>query len=237
MKKLIKIFNPATLLLAVCLLAVGLLCYSIDFRIRAKSTGGTLGQKAGTVVGKAIGSLEGLTIGQKEGYEKGKKDALSKVDTTIELSTKIKEVERLEVLVASGKFSEILKIGEDSPSYAAILSMEYNAIFAIDLSNADIQLKDNKLYIDVDAPEVSFYPVGEPTKENEYQKHGWTGSAEEGHNALNKLADQMPALAEEKFEADESLIKASKTAAENQLIQLANAVSLTEHEIYVSFRD
>ena len=108
MNKIIKKVPLSAYLLIPYVLLICLLAFLINSRINAKSTGGAVGEVSGTLVGKAIGSLEGLTKGQYEGYQAGKIEGLSAKDTTVELSGKIQEVQRLQVLVASGKFSDIL---------------------------------------------------------------------------------------------------------------------------------
>jgi len=210
------------------------LVFLINFRINAQSKGGMVGQGAGTVVGRAIGSLEGLTVGQVEGYAAGKAEGLSAKDTTVELAGKIQEVERLQVLLASGTFSDILTVGGDK--YAALLAMEYNAVWTVDLSTAEIELKDDGLHILISQPEVEFVPVGDVDKVNEYQKYGFSGSTEAGYDAFNNSTKQMRIKATEKLAGDESLMNAARASAVKQLEQLVNAVSLSKPKVFVEFR-
>ena len=226
-----------TILLAFfCVPAVGFLIFAINFNNASRDIGGAMGSGAGTAAGLAIGSMEGLTVGQLEGHEAGKQKGLSAEDTTAELATKIQEVSRLEVLVASGTYSDVMKIGDD---YAALLTLKYNAVFTIDLDNADIQLKNDGLHILLDQPVVEFFPVSEPEKRAEYQKGSFviqTGSAEEGFDALNNSADKIKEEATQSLQNNEGLMKSARTAGIDQLIQLVNAVSLSKPQVIVEYR-
>jgi|LSQX01.3.fsa_nt_gb ABC-type oligopeptide transport system ATPase subunit len=234
MEKIIKRVPLSAYLIIPCVLLLCLIAFLINFRINAKSTGGVIGECSGTLVGKAVGSLEGLTKGQIEGYIAGKEAGLSAEDTTAELSGKIQEVQRLQVLVASGKFSDILSIEDD---YAALLSMKYNAVFTVNLSTAGIELRGDGLHILLDQPKVEFFPVGDIEKENVYQNGKYTGNAKDGYDALINSSNQMKVKATEKLAGDASMMDAARVSAETQLVQLVNAVSMSKPEVFVEFKD
>lgn len=220
----------------VCLFAFG---YSLNFRLRAQATGGMIGEGNGKLVGRAIGSLDGLTRGQIEGYEAGKEEGLSAKDTSVDLSGKIKEAGKLEVLLASGTYVDILSIGEPRVNYAAILSQQYNAVFTIDLKNAEIELKEDGLHILLDQPALEFIPVGELEKKNEFQRKGFVfkpGSAEEGYIAADNSLNEILKKAQERLQTDEALLDAARSSARTQLTQLVNAVSLSKPDVFVEFR-
>lgn len=219
-----------------CILIVLLFGYSVRFRLKAEETGGMIGQGTGRLAGRAVGSMEGLTRGQLEGYEAGKSEGLSAKDTTAELSGKIQEVEKLQVLVASGTFSDILTIGKNK-EYDVLLSMKYNAVFTVDLGNADIKLENDGLHITLDQPVVDFIPLGEIEKKAEYQKGAFTGSAEAGYDAFNNSANQMREKARSEFQGNESMMRAACASAKTQLTQLVNAVSLSKPQVIIEFRE
>lgn len=235
MKKYLKRIPISALLAILCVVLACVVAWLITVNIHAESTGGMLGQRIGTYSGRALGSLEGMTTGQIEGSRAGSEAGLSGEDTIAELSGKIQEVEKLQVLAASGMFSDILTVGED---YAALLAMRYNAVFTVDLLSAEIMLEENKLYIFLEQPEVELTSVGEIEKENEYQKYDWTGSAERGYTALNNTVGQMERKAKEKFKEDEYMMKVARASAEKQLVQLVNAVSVSnpKPQVIVEFR-
>lgn len=213
------------------------LVFIIKFRVNAHSTGSLWGENTGTLVGRAIGSLEGITVGQREGYEAGKQQGLSAKDTTAQLSNKIQEVEKLEVLIARGTFSDVLTVGDKTdPDYAALISMKYNAVFTVNLETANIELQSDGLHIELDQPELEFNTIGNITKENQYQRHGWTGDADSGYEAAINSTNEIKKKATEKLTSDESLMKTAKSSATIQLKQLVNAVSLSKPDVFVEFR-
>ena len=232
-KKLLKKIPVTTIPVILCVVMLCALVFLINYRINAESTGNMVGEGTGTLVGRAVGSLEGLTVGQIEGHQAGKEAGLSAKDTTAELSGKIQKVEKLQVLVASGTYSDILTVGDD---YAALLSQQYNAVFTVDLGTAEIELREDGLHILLEQPSVEFIPVGDIVKENEYQKNGFTGSTEDGYDALNNSANQMKQKATEKLAGDASMMAAARSSAETQLIGLVNAVSLSKPEVIIEWR-
>ena len=236
-KDLIKRISSIGWYIIPCVIVLIVFTYSIYFRLNAQSTGGALGDATGRLAGRAVGSFQGLTIGQAEGFKAGKEEGLSAKDTTAELATKIQEVEKLEVLVASGNYSDVISIGKkDKPDYAALISQKYNAVFTVNLDNAMVDLKEDGLHILIDQPKVQFVPVGEVIKMNEYIKNSYTGSAEDGWKAAVNSIEQITNNAQHELQTDESMIKAAKGASINQLTQLVNAVSLSKPKVFVEFR-
>ena len=236
-KELVKKM-PLSMFLAVpCVLLLCALIALISFRFKAQATGNMAGERAGQLAGRAVGSFQGATAGQIKGYKAGKEEGLSAKDTTAELSGKIREVEKLQVLIASGTFSDVLTVNEKNGDYAALLSTKYNAVFTVDLGSAEIDLKEDSLHILLSQPEVEFFPVGDIEKKAEYQRGAFRGSAENGYKALINSANQIKTRAEEQFRNDESLQKAARASAEMQLKQLINAVSLSKQEVLIEFRE
>lgn len=234
-KKMFKKIPPIAIPAIACVVLLCALVFIISYRMEAASTGGLIGQSTGTMVGKAIGSLEGLTIGQRDGYAAGKEKGLSAEDTTVELSGKIKEVAQLQVLVASGTYTDMITVGVNK-DYAAIICQQYNAVFTVNLATANIELCEDGLHIELDQPEAEFLPIGEVSILNEYQKHGYTGSAVDGYtaaiNAINKLKEEgMKA-----FAGYDSMLQTSRVSAEEQLIGLVKAVSLSKPEVIIEWR-
>lgn len=236
MRKGIRIIPPIAWIIVLCILCLCFLAYSINFKIYAQSTGGMIGASAGELAGRAMGSLEGLTKGQHEGYEAGRTEGLSAKDTTASLANSIKEGGKLEVLVASGTYSDILKIGEKPVDYAVLLSQKYNAVFSIDLKTASIELKEDGLHILLDQPTLDFFPVGETEKKNEFQRGHYRGSTEEGYIAADNSMNEICRKAQEYLQSNESLLTAAKNSAETQLTQLVAAMSLEKPEVIVDFR-
>ena len=234
-KKIYKKIPPVAFPLIICVVLLCVLVLLINFRIHAASTGGLIGEGTGTMVGRALGSLEGLTLGQIEGFNAGKEKGLSAEDTTAELSGKIKEVQRLQVLVASGTYTDMIT-GGAKQDYAAILSQQYNAVFTVDLATAEIVLKEDGLHITLDQPSVEFLPIGKYAILNEYQKNGFVGDANRGHKAVINSANQLKDKATEMLASDASMIAAARASAEEQLVGLVKAVSLSKPEVIIGWR-
>ena len=227
-------------LIVFCLLACFTFAFSIGFWKDAQATGGMFGGTTGKLIGRAVGSIEGITIGREEGYKAGKEEAQRVKDITADLSNRIQEVKRLEVLVASGTFSDVLSIGEGKLDYAALLSMKYNAVFTIDLGKAEVELvKGEGLHITLDPPSVEFIPIGAIEMKNEYQRPDFIikpGSAEDGYIAAHNSMNAMKDKAQEAFANNKGMMQAARTSAVTQLKQLVHAVSVNKHEVFVHFR-
>ena len=143
MKKLLKKIPKSGTYIIPCVFIACVLIYVIILRVNAESMGTTFGQSTGSQVGKFVGSFEALTD-YREAYAEGKEQGLSAEDTTAEVANKINEVERLEVLVASVKLNDIHTVGDD---YAALYLLKGDAVFAVDLSKAEITEESDGLHI------------------------------------------------------------------------------------------
>ncbi len=211
-------------------------------RFRAASVGESIGTEYGSISGKAVGSLEGITVGQTAGYEAGKEKGLLAEDTEASLSESIRATGKLQVLVASGTFSDILSIGgnvEEAKDfdYAALLSMKYNAVFSVDLMDITVSMKEDGLHVWLKQPQVEFIPVGEVSVVNEYKKNPHLGSTEDGYDAFNNSTKQMKEKATRKLAEDPALMSAAREAAVSQLTHLVNAVSVSKPKVHVYFND
>ena len=220
------------------ILCLCFLIYSFSFRMQARDTGRNIGESSGFYAGRAIGSLEGWTKGAAEAYAAGTEAGSSAIDTEAEISNTIKEVGKLEVLVASGTYSDIISIG-NAPDYAALLSQKYNAVFTVDLEKATINLQKDGLHIQLDQPVVEFIPDGFIEKKNEYQKErliSQPGSAEEGYIATDNSLREITEKAQQALQNNSSLQDAARVSAEIQLKQLVETVSLGKPEVFVEYR-
>lgn len=209
------------------------LCFFIGAKESADQTGGTMGKQ----VGRVLGSIEGYAKGKKAGYEDGKNEGLSAKDTTAEISTKLRSVQYLDVMVASGTYADVLKIGDD---YAAQLGQKYNAVYQVDLNTAELIDKDGELLIKLDDPKVEFRPVGEIQIEREYQKKGFiakTGNAKDGYIATDNSIKEIQKKAQESFEKDSALMDAAKASAKTQIAQLVSSITISKPiQVKVTFR-
>lgn len=234
MKNLLKKIPKTGTYTIPCVFIACVLIYVIILRVNAESMGTTFGHSTGSQVGEFVGSFEAL-IDYREAYAEGKEQGLSAEDTTAEVANKIKEVERLEVLVASVKLNDIHIVGED---YAALYLLKGDAEFIVDLSNAEITEESDGLHIILPQLEWDLKVDQSKTeKVAEYQKLLFNGSSEDGFDAyLNSMA-KIVKESKEKLVNYDSLKKTAEETAIKQVSQLANSVAVEKREIIVTFKE
>ncbi len=237
MKKLIKKIPKNSLLLVLCVAMGCFMIFVINLRINAESIGGGFGQSVGSLAGKALGSLEGMTTGRTQGTEAGKQLGLSAEDTEADISTRIRQVENLEVLVASVKLNDVHSIGADM-EYAALYLMKGDVIFSVDLSKAAIMMQNGEMHITIPQPKGELViDQSQVEKVAEYQKHFFTGQAEAGFDAyLNSMAKVYEASAET-LDNYNVLIEAAKESAIKQVTQLAQSTSTLTDDVHIHFME
>lgn len=220
-----------------CVLAACFLAFALYYNATAASRGNSIGQETGALVGKAIGSLEGITKGREEGPEAGKAAGLSARDTKADIANEIRKIENLEVLVASVKINDVHSIGENV-DYAALYLLKGDVVFIVDLSQVEIEEQGNGIQITLPLPHGELYiNQSQIEKVAEYQKHFFSGSAEDGFDAyLNSMIRVYEASAETLDNYD-VLIEAAKKSAEKQVRQLALSVAVNTHQVNVNFKE
>ncbi len=220
-----KIKIPSNSLPLVLFVLVGcILAYVIYLRVNAVSMGKNMGSSMGSLAGKAVGSVEGMTKGRIKGNEEGKKAGLSAEDTVAEVANKMRQIENLQVLVASVKLRDFHSIG-DNVAYAALYLAKGDYVFTIDLSEAVIRIGDNELIIELPNPEGTLYiDESSVNKIAEYQRKWFNGSAEDGYNAYLNTRKKLQEASEETLDNYEELFAAAKDAGEKQVTRLAQTV-------------
>lgn len=229
MKKLLKIFSKYAIYIVPCI------CLAIAFymRIEAKSIGQSMGQTAGSSVGKMMGSLEAFTD-HREAYAEGKAEGLSAKDTTAAMGNQVRELQKLEVLVAGVKLKDEHSVGDQD--YAALYLLKGDAVFTVDFSKADIQQEGDTLSITLPEPEMELIVDQEKLeKVEEYQDFFWSGSAEDGYDAYLASMKNVVEKAEEKLGNYDILMASAKESAERQVRQLIQAVSVSEVNVEIVF--
>lgn len=234
MKKLLKKIPKSGTYIIPCVFIACVLIYVIILRVNAESMGTTFGQSTGSQVGKFVGSFEALTD-YREAYAEGKEQGLSAEDTTAEVANKIKEVERLEVLVASVKLNDIHTVGDD---YAALYLLKGDAVFAVDLSKSEITEESDGLHIILPPLEMDLIvDQSKIEKVAEYQKLLFNGSSEDGFDAyLNSMAKIVEESKETLVNYD-SLKRTAEETAIKQVEQLANSVAVEKRDVIVTFKE
>lgn len=222
------------------ILVIGMACvllYTINLRFNATSIGGSLGGGLGTAAGRAAGSLEGITKGRSEGIAEGKSDGLSAEDTEATIENELRQLERLEVLVASVKLSNFHTIGEKK-NYAALYLVNGNVVFTVDMSQA--QVTDDGSNKNIVLPK----PVGElklddstVEKAAEYQTKLFNGSAEDGFDAYLNTMKKVQEASEETLDNYDVLVESAEEAAERQVTRLVQAVSSGDRNVVITFAE
>ena len=237
MGKHIKKLPPFAVPLIGCVLAACFLVVALYYNANAISRGSSMGQGTGSLVGKAVGSLEGMTKGREEGIADGHAAGLSANDTSADIANEIRKIQNLEVLVASVKIHNYHSIGDDV-EYAALYLLKGDVVFSVDLSQADIVVRDNEIHISLPLPHGELYiDQNQVEKVAEYQKHYFSGNAEDGFDAyLNSMRKVYEASAET-LDNYAALIEAAKESAEKQIRQLVLAVAVNTHQVTVDFKE
>ncbi len=196
--------------------------------------GSEMGTAIGTTAGRALGSLTGMTDGINEGYEFGKNDGLSAKDTTVTVSNALKGMGNLEVLIASVKIGDVHSVGED---YKALYLANGNAVFSININEAEVEEKENTLYILLPQPEMALRVNQDKIKQIAvYQKGKYTGKAEDGFDAyVNSLVNVLE-NSKEAISNYDSLVENARKVGQQQVKQLAEAMMLKEKTVVVQFK-
>ena len=237
MKKIIKMLPSLAAPVIGCVIAVCILAFAIYYHAGAASLGNSIGQHTGSLVGKAIGSLEGITTGRSEGNAAGKAAGLSAQDTEADIGNEIRKMENLEVLVASVKINDYHSIGE-SIDYAALYLLKGDVVFSVDLSQAEVEVRENGLFITLPMPKGELYiDQSQVEKVAEYQKYFFSGSAEDGFDAYLNSMQKVYEASAETLDNYDMLIAAAKDSAEKQVRQLALSVALNMHQANIEFKE
>ncbi|MDD6473228.1 MAG: DUF4230 domain-containing protein [Bacteroidales bacterium] len=203
---------------------------------RAAALGNAIGQTNGKIVGTAIGSAKGVTVGTQEGKEAGEQAGLSAEDTTVDIKGSMEALGKLEVLVAGVSLKNINKIGD---SYTGLYLINGNAVFSVDLAEAEISFsQDGKdVYITIPEPDLEVYLDQNSTKKlAESQNFSFTVTAEDGLVAyLNTMTQTVEKVKETMVNYD-SLFADSKESAKKQVQQLATTICGDNYIAHVQFK-
>ena len=237
MNKLKKIVPKNSLLMVLCVLMGCVMIYVISLRINADNIGEEWGGRAGMFAGRALGSIQGLTVGRTAGNEAGRQAGLSAADTEADISNRLSRVQNLEVLVASVKLNDFHSIGENV-DYAALYLIKGEVIFSVDLSRAEIEMRDGELYITVPKPVGDLViDQSQIEKVGEYQKYFFTGDAEAGFDAYLNSMIEIYEKSVDKLNSYDVLVEAAENSAIKQIEQLASSASLSTNRVHVEFKD
>lgn len=220
------------------IIVVCILPFAIISRVRAQKIGSRLGEEAGYSAGKFAGSFEAFSDYDKA-YEEGKAEGLSANDITEEVANSIKKLEKLEVLAASVKLYDVHSAGREGKNdYKALYLLKGEAVFTVDLSQAEIKKEENTLYIQLPLPEAELtINQEEIEKIAEYQRKFFNGSAEEGFDAYLNSMKKIDTATEETIANYDSMMISAKESAKKQVAQLVSNVTVSQNgtNVEISF--
>lgn len=189
---------------------------------------------AGTMVGRAVGTFQGLTDGRVAGFEAGKEQGLKAEDTEVEVVEAMTETGTLEVLAASVRLTDNRVENE----YAVLYSIFGNAVFTVDLTNAQVMMGKNGIVnITIPYPQVDlFIDESKTEKVAEYISNKNQGSTEAGYKAYINSFSQISENAQQRIAEYDTLMEQAKGAAIKQVKMLAENVCGSEKKITVDFK-
>ena len=234
--------QPKLILLASTAISAILIIVSVFLIVQSNKVGevgAEIGTDFGKAVGTAVGSMKGLTVGQLEGSKDGKELGLSAVDTKAVLEKKFLEVNKLEVLdveftahndhkITADKKILWYVVEEDYVKYAALSITKGNAVYTVDLSQAEITVRDDKgVDIWLPEPEIQVREGGTEMLAT-YQANDYTGSADDGMDAALNSAKQEYEKKKAELMNDKELMESAKHSAMKCVTQIAENVRSSE---------
>lgn len=230
-KTAITILSIALMVVAI----IGVFGYALPAYNNAKNLGISMGDKTGKIVGNVIGSFDGITTGLAKGSEDGKEEGLSAKDTKSEIKNSFSEVGNLEVLVAGVKLKDVNTLGDD---YAALFLLKGVAIYSVNLKEVEINDVDSST-IEVLLPDINveiYIDESGTEKLAEYQKHSWSGSAQDGFVEYMNTREAADKSVKETMENYDVLIEAAESSAKKQVGIIAKAATGNKKDIVVNFK-
>lgn len=214
---------------------VGLFGYVIPLYRTAENVGTNVGDKTGKLVGNVVGSYDGITSGWAKGSSDGKEEGLSAKDTKVQIKNNFSEVGNLEVLEAGVKLKDVNTLGDD---YAALFLLKGVAVCSVNLKEVEINDIDSEsvqiLLPDID---VEIY-IDETATEKlaEYQKHSWTGRAEDGFIEYMNTREQTDKTVKDSMENYDALIQVAEESAKKQVEIIAKSSTGNKKNVDVAFK-
>lgn len=193
-------------------------------------------EETGKVYGNLVGSSIGFASAMAnfgEYVEEGKKAGLDSSDITVDIGNEIKEMKKLDVLVASVKLSDIHTIGKNI-DYAALYLVKGEVVFSVDFSK--VIIKGNTITLPKPEGEL-FIDQSTVEKVSEYQRKLFNGSAEDGFDAYLNSMKKIQMTTTETLDNYDALLEAAKESAKKQIESIACSVSVNSKEYTISFTD
>lgn len=234
--EMIMNMGSKSVIFVVLVLLVLAAAVSVYITLHAATIGEGVGEINGKIVGTAIGSARGITQGIESGAEDGKDKGLSAEDTIAEVKGTMESIGKLEVFAADVTLEYPIKIGN---AYTGLYRSSGDAVFTVDLSNAEINCSEDgaDIYIRIPSPDVELYQDQSNTQKlAEMQKFSLSVSAEDGMNAYLNSFEKIKENSEESISNYESLLRIAKDSAKKQVEQLTAALCAKSQRIRVEFK-
>ncbi len=188
----------------------------------------------GSSVGMAVGSYEGVTKGLIDGYNDGKIDGLSAEDTTAVFVNKLKETQKLQVLLMNLQLTDLYMQPENKkndPDYAALFAFNGEGVFTVDLAKSEAKKdpESGKIFIHIPQPDFDVY-IDDASIEMvdgaEY-KAPWykgNGSTVNGYTGWLNSHEQLDQQAKAEMLRDDGPMEQARASALRQVRQLAESI-------------
>lgn len=240
---LIKLItNKVILKSLIVLLAIAVVSFTVLITLpvyfQTQGLAKAMGSGAGEVTGIAIGSLRGLANAQ-EAINQGKKEGTSAQDTDVNIAG-IKASGNLEVLVVNqdignfiriGDHKEVFDAGYEDPStekvvYSILKVTPAQAVFSVNLANADIRTVGNNYKILLDDPTVNITKFSdESIVLAEFKKFNLSfDAAAIADQAITNSEIKTTEEAKKALLEDEELMRRAKESAKTQVTLIAEAI-------------
>ncbi len=184
----------------------------------------------GSSVGMAVGSYEGVT----EGLNDGKIDGLSAEDTVTMFVNKLKETQKLQVLLMNLQLTDLYIQPENkknNPDYAALFAFNGEGVFTVDLAKSEAKKdpESGKIFIHIPQPDFDVY-IDDSSIEKvdgaEY-KAPWykgNGSTADGYTGWLNSREQLDKKVKEEMLRDDGPMEQARASALRQVRQLAESL-------------
>ncbi len=195
----------------------------------------------GSSVGMAVGSYEGVT----EGLNDGKIDGLSAEDTVTMFVNKLKETQKLQVLLMNLQLTDLYIQPENKkndPDYAALFAFNGEGVFTVDLAKSEAKKdpESGKIFIHIPQPDFDVY-IDDSSIEKvdgaEY-KAPWykgNGSTADGYTGWLNSREQLDKKVKEEMLRDDGPMEQARASALRQVRQLAESLCKDGTTVEVCF--
>lgn len=195
----------------------------------------------GSSVGMAVGSYEGVT----EGLNDGKIDGLSAEDTTAIFVNKLKETQKLQVLLMNLQLTDLYIQPENkknNPDYAALFAFNGEGVFTVDLAKSEAKKdpESGKIFIHIPQPDFDVY-IDDSSIEKvdgaEYKAPWYTGngSTADGYTGWLNSSKQLDKKVKEEMLRDDGPMEQARASALRQVRQLAESLCKDGTTVEVCF--